>query len=223
MQKNTECGAGARFPGPGREPGTGWSYSNTNYVLARLLIEKVTGSTYADQMQRLIVGPLGLTGTIAPTTQTDIPDPHAHAYYRYEQDGEQKIVDVTRSNPSWISSGGDMISTSRDLHIFISALVTGKLVPAPLLAEMFTPHDTGIPQMGYGLGIFARETADGTTVITHNGGHGGHGALMFSTPDGRTTLTATLNYIDDAELSLAGAFQTLQQRVIDVVFGSEKA
>ncbi|WP_329429514.1 beta-lactamase family protein [Streptosporangium sp. NBC_01495] len=197
------------------EPGTDWSYSNTNYVLARLLIEKVTGRTYAEEMQRLILGPLGLTGTVAPTTQSEISEPHARAYYRYEEAGEQKTVDVTRQNPSWISSGGDMISTTQDLHTFISALLGGKLLPAPLLAEMCTPE----PKVGYGLGVFVQDTDGGGTVITHNGGMAGHGALMYSTPDGSKTLTASLNYVDDAALSLGEAFQKATQRLVKEVFG----
>jgi D-alanyl-D-alanine carboxypeptidase len=200
------------------EPGTDWSYSNTNYVLARLLIENVTGRPFAEEMQRLILGPLGLTGTVAPTTQTEVPEPHAHAYYRYEDDGEQKTVDVTRHNPSWISSGGNMISTTQDLHTFISALVGGKLLTPELLAEMCTPHPTPIPNMGYGLGVFVQDTGVGGTVITHNGGIAGHAALMYGTPDGSRTLTATLNYVDDAALSLAVPFQQATQRLINEVF-----
>lgn len=205
------------------EPGTDWSYSNTNYVLARLLIEQVTGRPVAEEMQRLILGPLGLTGTVAPTTQTDLPEPYAHAYYRYEEGGEQHTVDVTRQNPSWISSGGDMISTTRDLHTFISALCGGTLLPADLLAEMRTPRPTPIPNMGYGLGVFVQETGSGGTVITHNGGAAGHAALMFSTPDGSKTLTGSLNYVDDAALSLAVPFQQATQRLVDEVFGGEPA
>ncbi|MEU2610617.1 serine hydrolase [Micromonospora sp. NPDC007271] len=200
------------------EPGAGWSYSNTNYVLARLLIEKVTGRAVAQEMQRLILGPLGLTGTVAPTTQTEVPEPHAHAYYRYEDGGQEKIVDVTRHNPSWISSGGDMISTTRDLHTFISALMSGKLLPAELLAEMRTPCPTPIPNMGYGLGVFVQDTGPGGTVVTHNGGAAGHAAMMFSTPDGTKTLTATLNYVDDAALSLAAPFHKATQRLVNEVF-----
>ncbi|MEU7990062.1 serine hydrolase domain-containing protein [Streptosporangium canum] len=196
------------------EPGTDWSYANTNYVLARLLIEKVSGRSVAEEMQRLILGPLKLTGTVAPTTQSEISEPHAHAYYRYEDAGLQKTVDVTRQNPSWISSGGDMISTTQDLHTFISALVGGKLLPAPLLAEMCTPH----PKVGYGLGVFVQDTGCGGTVITHNGGMAGHAALMYSTPDGGRTLTASLNYVDDAALSLGAAFQKATQRLVKEVF-----
>jgi D-alanyl-D-alanine carboxypeptidase len=195
------------------EPGTDWSYSNTNYVLARLLIERVTGQPVARQMQRLVLEPLGLTDTLVPDGP-DIPEPHAHAHYRYEEAGHEKTVDVTRQHPSWISSGGDMISTTHDLHTFVSALTAGELLPAPLLTEMCTPH----PKSGYGLGVFVQDTGCGGTVITHNGGIAGHGALMYSTPDGGTTLTAALNYVDDVTMSLAGAFQQLTRRLVAEVF-----
>ncbi|GAA3443374.1 serine hydrolase domain-containing protein [Planomonospora venezuelensis] len=202
------------------EPGTDWSYSNTNYVLARLLIEKATGHTYAEELQRLVLGPLGLSGTAAPTTWPDVPEPHAHAYYRYQDAGREETVDVTRHNPSWISTGGDMISTTRDLHTFVSALMGGRLLPAPLLAEMCTPH----PKAGYGLGVFVQDAGpDGGTVISHNGGIAGHAALMYSTPDGGRTLTASLNYVDDAALSLGEAFQKATQRLVGEVFGGGRA
>jgi D-alanyl-D-alanine carboxypeptidase len=200
------------------EPGTGWSYSNTNYVLARLLIENVTGRSVAEETHRLILGPLGLTGTVLPGASPEIPEPHAHAYYRYEDAGEQKTVDVTRQNPSWISGGGDMISTTRDLHTFLSALLGGELLPVPLLAEMCAPHPTGIPDMDYGLGVFVLKTAHGGTVIAHNGAAVGHAALMYGTPDGSKTLTAALNCVDDAHLSIATAFRNAQQRLVDEVF-----
>ncbi|MFC9893360.1 serine hydrolase domain-containing protein [Nocardia sp. NPDC127579] len=196
------------------EPGTAWSYANTNYVLARLLVERVTGASLAQEMRRLILEPLGLTGTIVPDTSTEIPAPHAHAYYRYEVDGIEQITDVTEQNPSWISGGGDMISTTRDLHLFISGLLGGTLLPAPLLTEMLTPH----AEIPYGLGVFVHDL-DGVTVITHNGGHGGHGALMYSTVDGSKTMTAALNYIDDADLSLAGVFQAATTRLMTEIFG----
>ncbi|WP_328473702.1 beta-lactamase family protein [Actinoplanes sp. NBC_00393] len=203
-------GEPARF-----EPGAGWSYSNTNYVLARLLVEKVTGRSYAQELQRLIVGPLGLAGTLVPDASPELPAPHAHAYYRHGD----TIVDVTRQNPSWISTGGDMISTNRDLHTFISALLGGRLLPAELLTEMCRPLPTGIPDMEYGLGVFVVTTDSGGTLISHNGAAVGHAALMYSTPDGRKTLTATLNCVDDATLSIGPAFQKAQQRLVGEVFG----
>ncbi|MFD3592558.1 serine hydrolase domain-containing protein [Nocardia sp. NPDC058640] len=200
------------------EPGTDWSYSNTNYAIARLLIEAVTGDPLAQVMQRQILEPLGLTDTLVPENSTELGGPHAHAYYRYDDAGKQRTVDVTVSDPSWISSGGDMISTSKDLHTFIRALVTGKLLPAPLLADMLTPES----KVGYGLGVIVQHTRSGT-VITHNGGHGGHAALMYSTADGSKTMTAALNYVDDADLTLSEPFQQATQRLIEEVFGGPAA
>lgn len=205
------------------EPGTGWSYANTNYVLARLLIEKVTGRSLAEEMQERILGPLGLSGTVVPDASPEIPEPHAHIYYRYEEAGRHKTIDITRYNPSWVSTGGDMISTSQDLATFISALVGGRLLPAPLLAEMCTPHATGIPNMDYGLGVFVQKTECGGTVITHNGGNVGSASLMYSTPDGGKTLTAVLNWVDDADMSIAAAFQNAQQRLVSAVFCGEQS
>ncbi len=55
------------------EPGTDWSYSNTNYVLAKLLIEEVTGRSLAEETQRLVLQPLGLSGTVVPGASPEIP------------------------------------------------------------------------------------------------------------------------------------------------------
>ncbi|QIS15525.1 serine hydrolase domain-containing protein [Nocardia arthritidis] len=205
------------------EPGTGWSYSNTNYALARLLIEKVTGRSFAEEMRRLIVEPLGLSGTVVPDGP-EIPEPHAHAYYRYEAAGEQKTVDITRHDPSWNPGGGDMISTTEDLATFISALLSGKLLSAELLDEMCTPHPTGIPTMDYGLGVFIRDLGpDGGIVITHNGGHAGYATLMYATPDGTKTMTAALTCVDDSAMAAAVPFQNAQQRLLAEVFGTGQA
>ncbi|MEU4361047.1 serine hydrolase domain-containing protein [Promicromonospora sp. NPDC023987] len=211
---------GVALSNPARfEPGTDWSYSNTNYVLVRLLIERVTGRSLAEEMHRLILGPLGLSGTVVPGTSKEIPAPHTHAYYRYDDGGEETTTDVTRHNPSWIATGGDMISTTKDLHTFISALVRGELLPEHLLAEMCTPH----PKAGYGLGVFVQPTGDGGTVITHNGGIAGHAALMYSTPDGSRTATAAVNYVDDAALSMGVAFQEATQALVGTVFEATAA
>ncbi|MGW2260425.1 serine hydrolase domain-containing protein [Streptomyces sp. NPDC001780] len=202
------------------EPGTDWSYSNTNYVLAKLLIEEVTGRSLAEETQRLILRPLGLSGTLVPGASPEIPEPHAHGYYRYEHAGQWKVVDVTRFNVSWISAAGDMISTTEDLHTFFSALMSGKLLPDTLLAEMRTAH----PKLGYGLGLFVEET-DGGTICHHNGGFFGWAALMYSTPDGGKTLTASLT-TGDAELDFAAtaeAFQKARQRLIREVFRGRQA
>ncbi|WP_017559342.1 serine hydrolase domain-containing protein [Nocardiopsis baichengensis] len=202
---------------PRFEPGAEWSYSNTNYVLARLLVESVTGRTFPEEMQRQILGPLGLTGTVLPEDSPEIPAPHARAYFRYEKDGVQETVDITRQNPSWLSTGGDMISTTEDLAVFLSALLGGQLLPPELVVEMCTPRSTGIPSMDYGLGVFVQETESGT-VINHNGGVPGYAALAAAAPDGSTTLTAVINYVDDADMTMSARGQEAYQRLESEVF-----
>ncbi|MFI6908415.1 serine hydrolase domain-containing protein [Nonomuraea sp. NPDC050394] len=202
------------------EPGTAWSYSNTNYVLARLLVEKITGGTFAEEMEARILHPLGLSGTVLPEASPDIPEPHAHGYYRYQDGEEWKTADTTSFNPSWISAAGDMISTTKDLHTFFSALNSGKLIPTPLLAEMRKPD----PTIGYGLGIFVENTENGATLLHHNGGFWGWAALMYSTPDGSKTMTASLT-TGEAELDMVAMsveFEKVKQQLVKVVFGDEQ-
>jgi D-alanyl-D-alanine carboxypeptidase len=194
-------------------PGTNWSYSNTNYTLAGLLIEKVTGHSYAEEMQRRILRPLGLRGTVVPGAWSGIPGPHAHGYYHYQDAGQWQTVDVTRQNPSLLFAAGDMISTTQDLHTFFSALMGGKLLPGPLLAEMRTPH----PKLGYGLGLFVADAGCGVTVLRHNGSTIGYGALMYSTPDGSKTLTASLT-AGDADIDLAKDYPRALDKLLEVVF-----
>ncbi|MBP0450984.1 beta-lactamase family protein [Kitasatospora sp. RG8] len=204
------------------EPGTDQSYSNTNYTLAVLLIEQATGGSYADQMQRRILEPLGLRDTVVPGDSPELPAPHAHGYCRYQEAGQWKVADVTRQNLSLLVGAGDMISTTRDLHTFFSALLGGRLLPAPLLAEMRTPHG----MLGYGLGLFVQDLGPdggGITIVHHNGGApGGYGALMISTPDGSRTLTAGLT-MGDAAIDPAQEFPKALDRLIKAVFCGARA
>ncbi|MGN5381788.1 serine hydrolase domain-containing protein [Streptomyces lasalocidi] len=197
-------------------PGTDQSYSNTNYTLALLLIEKVTGRSYAQELQWRILRPLGLRDTSVPGTRTKLPGPHAHGYYRYQDTGQWKVADVSRQNLSLLAGAGDMISTTRDLHTFISALLSGRLLPAWLLAEMRTPHG----KLGYGFGLWVQDVGPecGGTIVQHNGGApGGYGALMISTPDGSKTLTASITS-GNAAIDTATEFGKATQRLVKEVF-----
>ncbi|WP_412543073.1 serine hydrolase domain-containing protein [Longispora sp. K20-0274] len=211
--------------GPRFEPGEGWRYANTNYVLARLLIEKVTGHTFAEELERQILRPLGLRDTTAPGFSAQINGPHAHSYYTYDDNGTLKTVDVTRQNPSWISGGGDMISTTGDLRTFLSALMGGRLLPAPLLAEMRTPN----PVAGYGLGLWTTPfpfpaPSCGAPIVHHNGSVQGYATLMYSSPDGSKTLTASMTYIDGVGAETkAAAFMTATQKLLDETFCAGQA
>ncbi|MFE2477978.1 serine hydrolase [Streptomyces sp. NPDC059389] len=197
------------------EPGTGFGYSNTNYTLAALLIERIAGRPYAEEMDRRIVRPLGLRNTVLGGSDPELPEPHAHGYYRYQEAGEWKVADVSRQNPSMLLAAGDTMTTTRDLHTFFSALNGGKLLPAPLLADMRKPYG----ELGYGLGVFVQDLGPehGGTVYHHNGGApGGYGALMYSSPDGSRTLTAGLTTGDgptDPAQAFPGALDALVKQV----------
>ncbi|MFI9507467.1 serine hydrolase domain-containing protein [Nocardia sp. NPDC052566] len=203
------------------EPGTDWNYSNTNYTLALLLIEKVTGRSYAEQMQLRILGPLGMHDTVVPgPTLSQIPGPHAHGYFRY-QDGDQwKTADVADQNLSLLPAAGDLISTTADLATFFSALNAGKLLPAPLLTEMRKAD----PKLSYGLGVFVMDMGPNCgTVLNHNGSPpAGYGTMMYSSSDGSKTLTASVT-MGDAAIDAATAFPKSTQRLIDEVFCGGKS
>ncbi|UMP02887.1 serine hydrolase [Amycolatopsis sp. EV170708-02-1] len=201
------------------EPGARWSYSNTNSVVARLLVEKLTGRPFADELDQRILRPLKLRDTLSPGSWAGMPKPYAHAYYRYEDAGQWKTIDVTHQNPTWISSAGDMISTTKDLQTYFSALQSGKLLPAWLLAEMRVTHPGSESLYGfYGLGQFSQDLGPGCVgvVLNHNGGLNGYGSLMYSTPDGSKTLTASITAGDDA--NAAKAFPAALNKLVRTVF-----
>ncbi|GAA1524548.1 serine hydrolase domain-containing protein [Dactylosporangium maewongense] len=115
-------------------PGTKQRYGNVDYIVAGLLIEKVTGRTWESQIQRRIVEPLGLRGTTAPGRDVEIRGPHAHGY----EATDAGWVDVTRADTSLQWSAASIVSTAPDLDRFMVALFSGRLVPEPQLSEMFT-------------------------------------------------------------------------------------
>jgi D-alanyl-D-alanine carboxypeptidase len=120
-------------------PGTKQRYSNADYVLVGMLIEKATGRTWEEAVDTRIIKPLNLTGTIAPGEAIGIPKPHARGYEAVPV-GEHctRWVDVTEANPSLKWSAASMISTAADLDVFLNALFSGEVVRPAQLALMFT-------------------------------------------------------------------------------------
>jgi D-alanyl-D-alanine carboxypeptidase len=166
-------------PEPRHTPGTRHEYSNTNYVLAGMLIEEVTDRPVGVEFARRIFGPLGMTDTSYPVANPFI----AGRYLRgYLQDGHDKpLYDTTTYTMSWIRTAGGVISTTRDEVTFLRALFSGKLLPKPLFDEM---RHTG--EFGYGLGIYPVRVPclPGGVAWGHNGQVFGYYSAVFSTPDG---------------------------------------
>jgi CubicO group peptidase (beta-lactamase class C family) len=111
-----------------------------------MIIEKITGKTFAQEVTSRILVPLGLKNTLVPETP-DMPAGSTHGYT-----WDSKWVDTTRIETSWASSAGNMISDSADLLVWLKALMQGTLLDKKTKEEMFTFVDIA-PNMGYGLGL----------------------------------------------------------------------
>ncbi|MEU6593412.1 serine hydrolase domain-containing protein [Streptomyces sp. NPDC046881] len=178
---------------PDFAPGTSWGYSNTNYVLAGMVIEKVTGRPYGTEITRRIIAPLHLGATSVPGTRVTLPRPRSRAYSTFKVPGGP-VYDVTELNPSLASASGEMISDSADLSRFYGALLRGELLPPRQLKEMKTTVDTKVaPNIRYGLGLMDTRLACGVHVWGHTGGIHGSLSEAETTADGRHSLAVNLN------------------------------
>lgn len=176
--------------------GTGWAYSNTNYVLAGMLVEAVTGHDWQREVHDRIIEPLGLRHTRTPGSWPFLPAPHATNYQQFRPGGP--LVDATIAIRG-LDSGADgsMISTAADLNRFFAALLGDRLLPPAQLAQMrqvvAVPDGNGYPPgTGDGLGLFYRP-------LTCGGGYWGHGGNGFGytiepaiTSDGERHLTVSI-------------------------------
>ncbi|MFS8096297.1 beta-lactamase family protein [Lentzea alba] len=167
----------------GFEPGAEHSYSNTNYIVAGLLISKITGRPYQREVEQRILKPLRLKDTSLPLNSVDVPGLHAHGYL---PDADGKPVDVTRLNPSWGWAAGEMISTTRDLDAFLEALLGGKLLKPAQQQELMK---TTAVSPNYGLGISVLPLPCGVTLHGSDGTIPGYAAMMIGTPDKRMALS----------------------------------
>jgi D-alanyl-D-alanine carboxypeptidase len=144
-------------------PGTSWGYSNTNYLIAGMLVERVTGHPFGDELQRRITGPLKLLGT-------GIPARGALPY----------LLGVSWTTAFWTSAMLD--SDAADLVRWGDALYGGAILRAESLAEMldFTEH-------GYGLGA-ERYRFGGLVGYGHSGLLRGYTTLLVHLPDAKLTV-----------------------------------
>ncbi|WP_405922018.1 serine hydrolase domain-containing protein [Streptomyces sp. NBC_00122] len=182
-------------------PGTSWKYSNTNYVLAGLIVQKVTGRPLAEEIDRRIIKRIGLRHTYFPAPgDASIREPHPHGYYRESADAP--LRDITEIDPSWGWAAGQMVSTGSDLNRFFSALLAGRLLPPAQLAQMRSTvpaEATFGPGARYGLGLVSRPLPCGSLSWGHGGSFPGYETRGGATDDGRATNVAvTMQLTDEA-------------------------
>ncbi|MEU6461639.1 serine hydrolase domain-containing protein [Streptomyces sp. NPDC046976] len=189
-------------------PGAAYSYSNTNFVVAGMLIEKITGHSVRTEYQNRIFGPLKLQDTFYVHPDTAIPGPHAHGYLTPDKAGDP-LVDATEQTVSWAQSAGAIISSARDLNTFYSALLGGRLMSAARLAEMEKMNRVNATT-AYGLGLRRRDLSCGISVYGHTGTVQGYYTYAFATKDGGRSMTAVATTSNNGEVlnTLAGALDS---------------
>jgi len=164
-------------------PGEGYHYSNVNYQVAAMVLERVTGRPLADLLRDRIAVPLGLTRTTLAPADRSLPD-----LLGYDAMENGTTVDVT-SNLAWFGNGGNggVLSTAGELADIFRAIVTGALFSDALVAEMEAPV-----RESYGLGLVTYDLACGR-FFGHEGSVNGTRSIMLVSPDGSRAIVLAVN------------------------------
>ncbi|WP_055623349.1 serine hydrolase [Streptomyces sp. JHA19] len=180
----------AKGPDPEHAPGEFQRYGNIHYTVLGLLIEKVTGDSYAHQAAVRIFRPLGMRHTSFPAG----PDPRIHGPHNRGYDWiDGRLVDVTEWNMSDRFAAGDLITTTADLERLLVALFRGRVVPEPQLKEMFTVPDVDGATMGAGLERFE---LNGKVIWGKTGSRPGYHTVVAATRDLSRTVVYSVNSTD---------------------------
>ncbi|MEW5724456.1 MAG: serine hydrolase domain-containing protein [Thermodesulfobacteriota bacterium] len=159
----------ARKTGPLFEPGAGWHYANTNYVLLGLMVEKATGQDLDELLEARIVQPLGLGNTYFP--KGPAAGKRLCRGYRNTIKDTGRWVDYTEYvDPSWLGAAGAMVSNAEDLLLWLEVLLEGRLLAEEQKDMMFAWTPAAKADEYYGLGVWNRGGAvghDGDWVFGH--------------------------------------------------------
>ncbi|WP_169985482.1 serine hydrolase [Microbispora sp. H10836] len=182
---------------PDFAPGTSWRYCNAGYVLLGMIIKRVTGRPWSEEVDRRILRPLGLRNTSVPGLSPDVPDPHSEGYDRYP-DGT--LIDVTRTRaPYTADAAGAIISTTADLDRFYRALFGGRLLRPAELDQMKRTVATdakvrqAFPGARYGLGLFSIPLSCGGNYWGHGGDIVGFMTRNGFSEDGRRGVVVSVS------------------------------
>ncbi|GLP69159.1 beta-lactamase [Streptomyces sp. TUS-ST3] len=166
-------------------PGAQFQYSNTNFVLLGLVVEKVSGHRLAGFIEKRVLRPARLSHTLLPDS-SEFPRPHPHGYTNQTLTGE--VADSTDWNPSWAWAAGAMISDLHDLRSWAKTVATGTLLSPETQAQRLKMLPTGHPGTSYGLGIFKSGG-----WIGHNGSIPGYETVTVYLPSKKATLVLMIN------------------------------
>ncbi|MGC1381923.1 MAG: serine hydrolase domain-containing protein [Candidatus Baltobacteraceae bacterium] len=167
-------------------PGAKYNYSNTNWFLLGLVIEKVTHHTIEAEIRNRILVPMSLSHTSFPTTDWGMPTPYAHGY---SLDAKNEWVDESAVLPPSVSwAAGAMISNMADMRKWVKAYVTGTTNSAATQKERLTCLPTGEGNLAFGLGIGCSAGWYGYT-----GGITGYNTAAYYMPTTGATIIVFIN------------------------------
>ena len=183
---------------PARRPGGRFHYSDTNYVLLGLIIEKTTGRPLHRVYRELIFDPLGMNNTWLTYKESRRGAAPSHRY-----EGDEDLHNAARQSADW--AGGGLVSTTRDLEKFLRGLASGKLFQnAATLEWMREATPVGERDISYGLGLYRVKLGNGLGELW---GHDGHGnSFAYYWPERGITLTGTLNQTENDWWPLAESY-----------------
>ncbi|MFJ8945049.1 serine hydrolase domain-containing protein [Streptomyces sp. NPDC102395] len=196
------------------------SYSNTNYIIAGLLLKKVTGQDPEAYITRNVIRKAGLRHTYFPRSPY-ISGPHAKMYESF-YGAIEPARDYSVYDMSWAGTAGAMVSTTNDLNDFYRRLLSGKLLGEAELREMKTtvpayePDEGQEVMMRYGLGLYTLKMPSGGWYWGHDGGVFGAGTWAMSTEDGRRQVAIGYNLMKYQRFGDDG--QPLPDPISDALF-----
>jgi D-alanyl-D-alanine carboxypeptidase len=202
---------------PDFAPGTSWAYSNTNYVLAGLIIERATGHHLGQELAQRVFAPLHLRRTSFPLNASAIAGDHTNGYASV--DG--RLQDVSTLSPSGAWASGNLVSTAGDIAHFWRALLGGKLLaPAQLAAMKSTVATERDSPLRYGLGIIRTPSHCG--MLWGNGGDIVGASNSFqNTEDGQRQAGVIVN-VNPMPQALGEPLGGAKQAAISDALGSRK-
>ena len=196
------------------EPGTSYEYSNSDNIVVGLIVEQATGEPYAQQLKKQVYAPLGLMKTSLPRG-ANLRKPFIHGYDNNpSQNPPEDISEVFASG--WFWAAGGMVSTPSDFNAFVRGYVGSDLFDLETRARQRQVFEggrsdpSGPGKNSAGLGIFRYETRCGT-VWGHTGNYPGYTQFMAASPDGRRSVTLSVNEQLSPIQGAPGVFDALRR------------
>ena len=199
------------------EPGAQWKYTNTNYIVLGMLVERVSQRPVGEQIDERIVKKLGLSHTYFPAQgEEKIRGTHPQGYHL---SAGGKLEDITEMDSAWAWAAGAMVSTPSELNTFFQAVFDGRLLSQSSIEEMKKGVDMGSGGRVYGLGLVGTPLSCGGTSWGHGGTIPGYQTNDAVGPDG-TAVTIAVTAMPAAiadQSNLESSTKEKDQRLKDAV------